>query len=114
MSSARIYREQLPALWRRGAVTVAQATQGETIAAMAEQLLSDAPPRFALAGHSMGGYVALEVVRQAPERVERLALLSTSARPDTPAQTERRHALIALAESDRFGEVPDLLFPFLV
>jgi pimeloyl-ACP methyl ester carboxylesterase len=114
MSSVRIYSEQLPELWRRGPVTVAQPTRGETIAAMAEQILSAAPPSFALAGHSMGGYVALEVMRQAPERVARLALLSTSARPDTPEQTERRGGLIALTESGRFGEVPDLLFPFLV
>jgi pimeloyl-ACP methyl ester carboxylesterase len=113
-SSARIFAAQLPELWRRGPVTVARPTRGETIAAMAEQILADAAPRFALAGHSMGGYVALEVVRQAPERVARLALLGTSARPDTPEQTERRRGLIALAESGRFREVPDLLFPLLV
>jgi pimeloyl-ACP methyl ester carboxylesterase len=113
-SSVRIFSEQLPELWRRGPVTVAQPTRGETIAAMAEQILSAAPPSFALAGHSMGGYVALEVVRQAPERVARLALLSTSARPEASEVTERRERLIALAESGRFGEVPDVLFPLLV
>ena len=114
MSSARIYAKQLPELWRLGPVTVAQATQEGAIASMAARILADAPPRFALAGHSMGGYLALEVVRQAPERVERLALLSTSARPDTPEQTERRERLIALTESGRFDEVPELLFPLLV
>lgn len=114
LSSARIYRNQLPTLWRLGPVTVANPTQEDTIASMAARILADAPPRFALAGHSMGGYVSLEVVRQAPERVERLALLSTSSRPDMPEQTERRVRLVALAESGRFDEVPELLFPLLV
>jgi pimeloyl-ACP methyl ester carboxylesterase len=62
----------------------------------------------------MGGYIAFEIVRQAPERVERLALLDTNARADAPQQTERRRSQIALAESGRFAEVPDLLWPFFV
>jgi pimeloyl-ACP methyl ester carboxylesterase len=58
----------------------------------------------------MGGYIALAIMREAPERVARLALLDTSARPDTPEQSERRRGMIALAESGRFAEVTDLLF----
>ena len=114
LCSPRLYAPQLPALWRRGPVVVANTLRGESIAAIAESILADAPPRFALAGLSMGGYVVLELVRQAPERVERLALLSTSARPETPAATERRRPLVRLAESGRLDEVAELLFPLLV
>ena len=68
---------------------------------------------MALLGHSMGGYVALEVMRQAPQRVERLALLNTNARPDTPESTENRKRLMALAEKD-FPEVIGTLMPKLL
>jgi pimeloyl-ACP methyl ester carboxylesterase len=56
--------------------------------------------KLSIVGHSMGGYVALELMRQAPERVERLALLNTNARPDSPEATENRRRLMALAEKD--------------
>jgi pimeloyl-ACP methyl ester carboxylesterase len=72
--SARLYAEQIPALWRFGQVTIADQTRGETIAAIASQILAKAPPRFALAGLSMGGYIAFEIMRQAAERVARLAV----------------------------------------
>ena len=87
LASARLYREQLPTLWRFGPVTVADHTRADNVPAIARSILATAPPRFALAGLSMGGYLAFEIVRQAPERVERLALLDTSARPDTPVAT---------------------------
>src|SRR5262245_61597319 len=105
--SARLFVQQIPALWPFGPVTVADHRRDETVAAIANRILAAAPPRFALAGLSMGGYIALEMVRQAPERVARLALLDTSARPDGPAGSERRRSLIALAESGRFSEVPE-------
>ncbi len=69
----------------------------DSMAAIASAILTVAAPRFALAGLSMGGYIALEIMRQAPQRVERLALLDTSARPDTPEQTANRQRLVALA-----------------
>jgi len=81
---------------------------------MARGILEAAPERFALAGLSMGGYVSLEVMRQAPGRVEALALLDTSARPDTPEQTEARLALIELARAGRFDEVWQGLLPKVV
>ena len=65
------------------------------------RVLAEAPPRFALVGHSMGGYIALEIMRQAPERVAKLALLNTQARPDTPEASERRRGQIARAEGRR-------------
>jgi pimeloyl-ACP methyl ester carboxylesterase len=114
LTSPRLFAEQLPALWRLGPVTVADTTHDDTIAAIAGRLLAAAPPRFALAGLSMGGYVAFEVARRAPDRLARLALLDTSARPDTPEQTRRRDAQIALARAGRLGEVVDQQLPLLL
>jgi pimeloyl-ACP methyl ester carboxylesterase len=110
LCSPRLYAEQLPALWRFGPVTVADHARDDSVAGIARRLLAAAPPRFALVGLSMGGYTAFEVMRTAPNRVARLALLDTSARPDTPEQTERRRGQIALAQQGRFGEVLEPLF----
>lgn len=112
--SPRLYADQIPALWRFGPVTVADHTRHKTMAGIARHILAAAPARFALVGLSMGGYIAFEILRQAPERVARLALLDTGSRADTPEQTERRKRLIALAQSGRFGEVNDVLWPVLV
>jgi pimeloyl-ACP methyl ester carboxylesterase len=112
--SARLYAEQIPVLWGFGPVTVADHRRDDSVAAIATRILTMAPQRFALVGLSMGGYIAFAIARQAPERVARLALLDTSARPDMPEQSERRRGMIALAEGTRFSEVPDLLFPVFV
>ncbi len=81
---------------------------------MAERLLADAPERFALIGLSMGGYVALEVLRRAPERVRAVGLISTSARPDTPAQGAVRREQAAIAQAGRLDEIVESIFPILV
>jgi len=112
--SPRLYTAQMPALWRFGPVTVADHTRDDTMAAIATRILAQAPPRFALAGLSMGGYIALEIMRQAADRVTRLALLDTGARADTPEAGEKRRANIALAESGRFTDVIDPQFPLYV
>jgi pimeloyl-ACP methyl ester carboxylesterase len=88
LTSPRLYAEQLPALWQHGPVTIASTTRDNTIAGLARRILADAPPRFALAGLSMGGYICFELARQAPDRVSRLALLDTTARPDTPSSPD--------------------------
>jgi pimeloyl-ACP methyl ester carboxylesterase len=62
----------------------------------------------------MGGAIAFEMVRQAPDRIERLALLDTSALSDTPEQTERRLKLIAMAQTGEFKSVRDTLWPLFV
>ena len=109
--TARLYGPQIAALWPFGPVTVADHRQDADMAAVAARILQDAPPRFALAGLSMGGYIAFAMLRQAPERIVKLALLDTSARADTAEQTEGRKTQIAIARSGRYGEIPDLAIP---
>ena len=69
----------------------------DSLQIMAEYVLQQAPPNFALAGHSMGGRVALEIVNMAPERVQRLALVETGAYPLVPGEAQARQALVDLA-----------------
>ena len=95
-------------------IRVPDLTRHETVREIAGAVLADVPGRFALAGLSMGGYVALEIVRQAPDRIERLALLDTSARADDDAQRRRRAGLIQLADMGRFKGVTPRLLPMLV
>ena len=103
--SARLYQHQIPVLWGFGSVTVADHTRDDSMAAIAKRILDAAPPRFAYVGLSMGGYIAFEIMRQAPERVVKLALLDTSARADVPEITELRRKRIALADGGRFEDV---------
>jgi len=83
----------------------------ETIAAA---IVAQAPPRFALAGLSMGGYIALEIFRKYSDRVDRLALIDTSARAETSEQTGRREKLMALCQQGKLADVIELLFSVLV
>jgi pimeloyl-ACP methyl ester carboxylesterase len=111
--SARVFADVLPELWRHGSVAIANHTRGDRLSAIAERILDDAPARFALAGFSLGGYIALEIWRQARERVARLALLDTSARPETPALTEARQERAALVRAGRFREAAEHYLPQL-
>lgn len=81
---------------------------------MARAVLAEAPERFALCGLSMGGYISQEIMRQAPERVTRLALLDTSSRPDSPEQTQRRRSFLELTKLGKFRGITPQLLPFLV
>lgn len=114
LCTPEIFTSQITALWPYGAVTVASTLEGETIAEMAAAILAAAPPRFALAGISMGGYIALEIMRQSPERVIKLALLSTEARPDTPAQSAQRRTLLAQVDTGNFETLLALALPAIV
>ncbi len=107
----RLYAPQLPALWPFGLVMVADHRRDTDMAAIAARVLADAPPRFALAGLSMGGYIAFAMLRLAPERIVKLALLDTNARADTPEQTAGRKTQIALAQAGRYGEIPAQAIP---
>src|SRR5215813_15540275 len=106
--SARVYAEQIPALWGCGPVTIADHRRDDSVAAIAARILAMAPPRFALAGLSMGGYIAFAMVRMAPERVAKLALLDTSARPDT---TEQFAGRIGMAQAGKLDDVVEILTP---
>ena len=109
-----LWQQQILALGGQIAPFVADLTQQDTIRDMASDVLAKAPPRFALAGLSMGGYVAFEILRQAPERVLKLCLVDTSARPDTPEQQEKRRGLIMLSKSGKFKGITPRLMPQLV
>lgn len=115
LCDGRLWRHQAEGLADlAGSIVIPDVTGQDSVAGMARSILQAAPGRFALAGLSMGGYVALEIMRRAPGRVEALALLDTSARPDTPEQTEARLALVGLARAGRFDEVWQGLLPKIV
>lgn len=112
--TAALFAPQRAALGNEREILVADIDQDDTIAGFARRALDAAPGRFALAGLSMGGYVCLEILRQAPGRVTRLALLDTSAQPDSEEATQRRMRLIRIAEGGRFEDVHPLLWDRLV
>jgi pimeloyl-ACP methyl ester carboxylesterase len=111
LCSARLYAPQVAALWPFGPVTVADHRRDTDMAGIASRVLENAPPRFALAGLSMGGYVAFAMFRLSPERIVKLALLDTSARPDLPEQKAAREKFIAMAEAGKLNEVVETLTP---
>lgn len=114
LCSARLFAAQIPALWPRGPVTIADHTRDETMTAIARRILAASPARFALAGLSMGGYISFEILRQAPARVAKLALLDTTARADTPEALAARRAQIAQVAAGGLAEVADAQFMRLV
>ena len=111
LCSARLYAPQIAALWPYGQVTVADHRRDASMTAIAARILANAPPRFALAGLSMGGYIAFAMLRLAPERIAKLALLDTSARPDTLEQSTAREKFISMAQEGRLDEVVETLAP---
>jgi len=112
--TADLFAEQIATLRGDVAISVADHTRHDTMSGIAQAILAAAPNRFALCGLSMGGYIAFEMMRQAPDRVERLALLDTTAFSDTPEQTKRRQKLIALAQTGEFNSVCETLWPLFV
>lgn len=114
LCSARLWAAQIDGLSDLADIAVADMTRDDTMAGMAQRVLDCTDGTFSLAGLSMGGYVAMEVMRRAPERVERLALLDTGARADTEEQTIRRRDLIGLADRGEFKAVSPKLLPLFV
>jgi len=114
LCDAALWAHQIDHLSDIADVHVADLSGFDTMAALAKSVLDKAPPTFAVAGLSMGGYVALEIIRQAPERVCHLALLDTNASADLPEQSERRLKLIKIAESGGLGMVAQQMLPALV
>lgn len=109
-----LWQHQLRFLEDVAACHVADTARHDRIETIAQDVLSLAPPQFALAGLSMGGYVALEIMRQAPERVLKLCLMDTSARPDTDEQREKRRLLLIMAQRGQFKGVTPRLLPMLI
>ena len=105
MCDARLFGPQIAALSGTRAVQVAPLGGHDTMAALAAGVLADAPPHFALAGLSMGGIVAMEIMAQAPERVERLALLDTNPLAEALEVAARREPQIAAVEAGRLEQV---------
>lgn len=114
LCDAGLWAPQAEALADVAEVQVADLTQDDRVEAMAARVLAQAPARFALAGLSMGGYVAFEILRQAPARVSRLALLDTTAAPDSPERALQRRRSLAILKRGRFLGVTKQLLPTLV
>ncbi|MCU1507849.1 MAG: Alpha/beta hydrolase [Glaciihabitans sp.] len=114
LCSPRVYAPALDDLWEYGQVSIADTRRDDTIAEMAKRILREAPDEIAIIGTSMGGYVALEVVRQAPERVTALALVSTQARSDTQEETQAREKQFELIAQGQFDALVDVAFPGIV
>ena len=117
MCDARLFGPQLAALSPHYTLTVAPITGGERVEEIASALLDGLPRKFALAGLSMGGIVAMEILRRAPDRITRIALMDTNALGETPQSAANYEPLIIKAKSGRIAEVvpgfmpPDCLAP---
>ena len=109
-----LWKHQRDNLAHSADITVADLSPYDSMAMMAQSVLATAPPVFSLAGLSMGGFVAFEIVRMCPERVATLILLGTSARPDTKEQTLRRKQLSEMGMMGKFGRVLQILLPWVV
>lgn len=105
MCDARVFMPQLTDLARDHAVTVAPVSGAERVEEIASLLLSLLPPKFALAGHSFGGIVALEILRRAPGRVTRIALMNTTPLAETPDYAASREPRVVAARSGRLIEM---------
>jgi pimeloyl-ACP methyl ester carboxylesterase len=110
----RLWAPQVAALGDRFDLIVADQSAHDAIPAMAAAILNAAPERFSVVGHAMGAFVAFEVLRQAPARVDRLVVMSTLASADGPAQTARREGYLRLVEAGRFDEVVEERLPMLL
>ena len=105
MCDARLYFPQLAAFSHERPITVAPIGNHDTVSALAAEVLAHAPARFALAGLSMGGIVAMEVIRQAPDRVTRLALLDTNPKAEAEAIKHMREPQIAQVQNGQLRDV---------
>lgn len=101
----RMWLSQLDALEGHADAKVIELGARTSVAEMADDVLAEAPDRFALAGFSLGGYVALDILRRAPHRVERIALLDTSARADTSDNQARRARNVERAQGGGWADV---------
>lgn len=111
LCDSRIFEPQFKALSRERPVMVAPVTGASHIETVAARLLPQLPAEFALVGHCFGGNVAMELLRQAPDRVERLCLISTTPLAETPAEAAAREPWIVRAQAGRLEDVLEEVFP---
>jgi pimeloyl-ACP methyl ester carboxylesterase len=114
LCTTALWAPQTAALADVATLSVADHTRHDTMQGIAAAILAAAPKTFALAGLSMGGYIAYEILRQAPQRVTRLALLDTGYRADLPERREQRRALMALAEREGPRKAQETLLSVLI
>ncbi len=110
LCAAPLWHAQMDALDSVAHTRVLTLYGSDHVAGLAKHVLDHAPEKFSLAGLSMGGYVALEIMRQAPHRVERLALLDTNAKADRPELLERRQADMTLAADHGMRALTKVLY----
>ncbi|MBO0335054.1 alpha/beta fold hydrolase [Sneathiella sp. CAU 1612] len=115
LCTADLWRDQISALSDIAEITIGDHTQDDSMSAIARRILDAAPEKFALAGLSMGGYIALEIMRHAPERVTHLAIMDSRAVADTPEERQKRIDFIKLVEQgSAFKGVTRSLLPILI
>ncbi len=114
LATRRVWQNQVDALSDLADITVPELYDYDSIGAMAEAVLAAVTGPFALAGFSMGGYVSFEILRRAPKRVQRLALVDTQATPDTHEATTRRHGFIEQTRIGRFVGVQPAIMPTII
>jgi len=114
LNTRRVFEHQIVGLSDIADCIVPEPWHHDTIGAMAKAVLNSQPERFSIIAHAMGGFVAFEILRQAPERVASLALLSTLAPNDTPVQTARREGYLRLVEEGKFAGVVEERIPILL
>ncbi|MHA3051487.1 alpha/beta fold hydrolase [Acinetobacter sp. ANC 4640] len=114
LNDEKLWQHQANALSQQAQVIIADLSKDDNLSAMAQRILQQAPEKFALVGLSMGGYVAFELLRQAPERVIKLALFDTSARPDSITSAKHRQATINSIQMGKFMGVTNKLLPQII
>ena len=114
LCDAALWRAQTGALGKHASCVVADMTQDDSISGMVARALQSMPETFSVVGLSMGGYAALEVMRQAGDRVRCLVLMDTSARADDAERIQRRKNLITRVERGEFEAVIEEHFPSFV
>lgn len=105
MCDARVFAHQIDDLSRDHVVTVAPVTQASRVEDLAKSLLAKLPSRFVLIGHCMGGVVAMDMLRQAPERVDRICIMDASPLADTPEEAAAREPMIIKAKAGQLAEI---------
>jgi pimeloyl-ACP methyl ester carboxylesterase len=113
LCNERLWTAERAAVGALAPVSVAVQRDHDSVGGLAHAVLADAPETFSIVSHGMGGFVAFEILRQAPSRVASVVLMSTLAQNDTPAQTARREGYLRLVEAGQFAQVVEERLPIL-